>query len=185
MVNLNAQKFLEVYENLGIDVGNLGCIMLDTETIATNDIIADGDYFTRPSQYEDGMDDGHESEREPHVTLLYGLLRPGIELKKHVDAVLDGWQPQELIIDYVGFFYSTDAEMNAVTIVAFVRKTDSLLEANARLRFLPHIDTFPEYKPHITLAYVKDSANWQEYVTLLNDKYAGKSVKPVSINYGH
>lgn len=181
---LNSKDFPQVYTDLGISTSNLGCIMLDTQPIVNSDVIKSEDYFV--SEKDDlSFVKGNVSEDVPHVTLLYGLLRSGPEMQKHVDAVLTGWELPELIIDKISFFYSNDSDEHYVAIVALMRVTPELMEGNARLRFLPHIDTFPEYKPHVTLAYVKAESDWQSYVEALNEKYADSSLRAEAINYGN
>jgi 2'-5' RNA ligase len=179
----NATDFPQVYEDLGIDTGHLGCIMIDTAPIEVHHVIPEDDLY-----YADEVAHPHTqgivSETVPHVTLLYGLMRSGMELKKHVDAVLDGWPIPAIVIDRVSFFYGKDEVSSYITIVALVRATDGLGEGNGRLRLLPHIDTFAEYHPHITLAYVKDTANWETYVETLNAQYAGQEIMPAGLNYG-
>jgi hypothetical protein len=195
MAPVNSRSFPQVYVDLGIDPGNLGCIMLDVQPIVVSDVIDAADLYVseKPGL---GFVKGNVSEDVPHVTLLYGLLRPGPELKKHVDAVLevepvDGgleshWDfPEDVVIDKVDFFYSPDSEEHFVTIVALLQVSPGLAEANGRLRLLPHIDTFMEYKPHITLAYVSDSSDWQGYIKTLNEKLAGQSIRAVALNYGN
>jgi 2'-5' RNA ligase len=106
---------------------------------------------------------GIVSGNVPHCTLLYGLLRPGPELQKHVDAVLKGWKAEDVTIDDIAIFETSQDDEACVCIVALLVVTDELAEANARLRLLPHIDTYPDYKPHITLAYLKADSDWQAY----------------------
>jgi hypothetical protein len=61
-----------------------------------------------------------------------------------------------------------------------------LAEGNARLRLLPHIDTFPSYRPHVTLAYIKkDKPARKKWVDALGEQFNGKrlTIDP-KINYG-
>lgn len=179
----SSNDFKQVYEDLGIDAGRLGCIMIDVEKIPVSDVIpADALWFKEDEP--DSHTQGAVSENEPHVTLLYGLMRSGLELKKHVDAVLTDWSEEFVTIDKVDFFYSNDPHDKYITIIALVKVTDELLEANGRLRMLPHIDTFATYKPHITLAYVKESSDWKEYIDTLNSDLAGLNVPVTGLNYG-
>lgn len=173
--------FEDVYVDLGIDLGELGCIMLDTEKIVVSDVINEADYYTSDKHEYVA---GNVSENVPHVTLLYGLMNSGEAMRKHVDAVLDGWTIANVEINEVGFFYSKDPAEGYVAIVAHIKVNGALYEGNARLRMLPHIDTFPEYKPHITLAYVTDKSDYQNYIETLNERLAGKTIKVVSVNYG-
>jgi 2'-5' RNA ligase len=124
------------------------------------------------------------SENVPHCTLLYGLLRPGPELRKHVDTVLKGWEAKDVTVAGVAIFETSKDDVDCVCIVAQLEITDELVEANARLRLLPHIDTHAEYLPHITLAYLKADCDWQAYVRPLSDRLRGMSVNAVGVNYG-
>jgi len=119
-----------------------------------------------------------------HVTLLYGLLRPGPELKKHVDAVLDGWTPQDVTIASVDVFPSGDPTEPYVALVAKLEMTDNLMEAHARLSLLPHLDTHASFQAHVTLCYLNSTADTQGYIETLTKELVGKTVKALGINYG-
>jgi 2'-5' RNA ligase superfamily len=179
---ISASQFPEVYANLGIDPSKLGCVMLNVEPITVSNVILYDDLYYSPTlKYAQGI----VSESVPHVTLLYGLLRSGIELKKHVDAVLDGWTPEDPIIAEVSYFPSTDPDEHYVVLVAKLAVTPNLAEANARLKLLPHCETFPMgYQPHCSLAYVDDSSDYQGYVQTLNQALQGKTIKALDLNYG-
>src|SRR5690606_35566451 len=97
-----------------------------------------------------------------------------------VDTVLEGWkQPKTLTIEKVGFFPGDGFS----TIVGHIKMTDELFEGNQRLQLLPHVNTYPTYKPHITLAYINEEAT-TEWLEAL-EELAGKSltVRP-DLNYG-
>jgi hypothetical protein len=101
-------------------------------------------------------------------------------MRKHVDRVLDGWELGSVqIVSVIAFAGNPDY----TPLVAEV-STDGLDEANARLRLLPHIDTFPQYRPHITLAYLKPEADVAKYVDALTRRLALMQVKVIGINYG-
>lgn len=89
-----------------------------------------------------------------HVTLLYGLLQKAYTLKPQILEVLAGWETPSIEVEEVSFFDAPDKE-EYYTIIAKIKKTPLLLEGHNRLQFLPHINTFPIYSPHITLAYIK------------------------------
>lgn len=182
MNNLNANQFPEVYKQLGISTSHRGCIMLDIEPLIVNDIIAEDQLYVSPKgNYIDGI----VSEEVPHITLLYGLLHSGPEMQLAVDQVLQGWSCESVSVAGVSYFESNDADEDYYAIVARVDVTDTLTEGNGRLRFLPHIDTFVYYQPHITLAYIKkDDKVRDDAVYALNERFAGKQVRALGLNYG-
>lgn len=161
-MSLSAYRFATVHEALGIEVPRLGCIMLDVDVpaklaaslaaaVPPEDVYVSADparHWIRGVVALDG----------PHVTLLYGLLESGQSWREHVDAVLEGWSPSEVPIASWGMFPSTFEDEPYSCIVAHVEPTPELLEAHARLSMLPHIDTHPEYRPHVTVAYVRREA---------------------------
>ena len=176
---IKAFDYPEMYEALGIDTSDMGCVMFNTEPIVISNVIDERDYFYSEEQE---YVKGNVSESVPHVTLLYGLLNNPKVIEKHVNTVLGEWDIESLTIDEVSFFYGKDTEY--ITIIALVDVTDKLLEGHQRLSLLPHINTFGEYNPHITLAYVKLSAPWSEYVTKLNSLYKGTVIKTTDLNLG-
>ncbi|SRR5258708_3475190 len=180
---ISASQFPDVYANLGIDPNKLGCIMLDVEPIVVSDLILYDDlYYSDPEKHLFAQ--GIVSETVPHCTLLYGFLRSATELKKHIDAVLDGWTPEDVSIDAIDVFASNDPDENYVTLIAKLVVTPNLLGANVWLKLLPHLDTFSSYSPHITLAYLNDTSDYQGYIQTLNHAFQGKTVKVLGLNYG-
>lgn len=180
---ITASQFPQVYIDLGIDPGKLGCLMLDTEPVQVSDIILYDDlYYADPAKHPHTQ--GIVSETVPHVTLLYGFLRSATELKKHIGAVLDGWKPEDVVISTIDVFPSNDPDENYVTLIAKLEVTPNLAEANSRLKLLPHLDTFSSYQPHITLAYINDSSDYQGYISTLNNKFQGKTIAAKGLNYG-
>ena len=103
--------------------------------------------------------------KNPHITLLYGLLE-SVKLE-HVETVLKGWNPPKFEIDYYDYFESPNDE-EYYCIIGKIKLTPEILEAHQRLSLLPHINTFFEYKPHLTIAYIKkDKLNLGRYLDLL------------------
>ncbi len=185
---LSAYQFKSVYEDLGYDVGKLGCIMLDIEPEdlekRVSDLLKPEEIYISPdiSDHTNGVVAG-----TPHVTLLYGLLRSGPEMKKHVLQVLDGGKacPETVRIDGVGSFDSHDAAEPYYSIVAHLVITPELLECNTRLKFLPHINTFADYKAHMTLAYIKEDASIRDRVVAdLNMLLRGRLLPTKGLNFG-
>ena len=192
----NSRKFPELYKKLDINMAELGCIMYDIEPFEVVKFVEGGEddlYFSDPNRTPDfKFAQGAVAESNAHVTLLFGLLELGPVWKNYVDAVLDGWSMDSVRISSVGYFPSSVEGEDYSVIVGHIELTPELVEGHERLQLLPHIDTFPGYKPHITLAYVKNGPSGVEWtdstrdkwVESLNKEFAGKSFPVSQINYG-
>jgi 2'-5' RNA ligase/phage gp29-like protein len=183
--SLNAQissrDIPDLYEGTGVDPDQLGCIMVDVETLPVLEHVPDDfadDLVEATTRHDHQM--GAVAEDEAHVTLLYGLLENGNVWKDKVDAVLDGWSMDKVEIEEVGYFETPDS----FAVIAHVKLTSELVDGHERLTLLPHIQTFSEYHPHITLAYVSKDADIDDWVDYLGTAYNGKTVKATGLNYG-
>lgn len=167
-------------DELGIDKSDLGCIMLKTQPLDVLKYVKDGSADLAPTDNDRSNVTG---ENASHVTLLFGLMENGNKLKPQVDKLLTGIDIPDVKISGVEAFGSQDAD--TVPIVATVELTPELQKAHKELTRLPHANTYPDYKPHITLAYVKnDEATIKKWVDALKAVYVGKSIKTDGIDYG-
>ena len=70
MNQLSAQQYASVYQELGIDTNNLGCIMLNTEPLKVSDILSPDElYYANNDEHK--YVSGIVSETVPHLTVLY------------------------------------------------------------------------------------------------------------------
>lgn len=166
MQQLNSHQFSKVYEWLGIDLKKLGCVMLDLDPIEK---MIDDDKLYYSSDIGKFWIKGWVAGETPHITLLYGLLTEAINYKPHIEEVLKGWSLKFAEIDHFDFFHSPYENEPYYCIVAHIKTTESLLEGHDRLQFLPHINTFAGYKPHMTIAYIKKELG-KEYRNNLIDE---------------
>lgn len=174
--DISARDFPGLHEELGVDTDKLGCIMLDLQTFDVLKHVEGG--------ASDLAGDGTVAETEAHVTLLYGLLQNGNTIKEQVDKVLDGWSLDSVVLDEITSF-PVPADAEAVPIVAKLWDV-RLTEAHDRLSLLPHVNTFTEYNPHVTLAYVKNDPDVvQKWVKALRTELGGMRLNATGINYGH
>lgn len=175
---ISSRDFPELYDGMDIDTDNLGCIMLDLEPMKVMEYMkgSENDLFENPKWDQGAI----PAETTPHVTLLYGLLENGNVWKDKVDTLLKGWGPESATINHVGFFDTPDS----YAVVAHLEKNSELVDGHERLTLLPHVNTFSEYQPHMTLAYVKKSADVANWVNVLGKVYNGMTVKAAGINYG-
>ena len=173
-----SRDYPELYKDIDIDIDDLGCIMLDLEPMEVMKYVEgrEDELFENPKWDQGSV----PAETVPHVTLLYGLLENGNKWKDKVDLLLKDWKLDKVKIEKVGFFDTPDS----YAVVAHLEKTEELVDGHERLTLLPHVNTFSEYLPHMTLAYVKKEANVEEWVKLLGKQYNSKTVKAAGINYG-
>ena len=114
---------------------------------------------------------GDGRETKPHVTVKYGLHDAGPE---KLQSWLRDTPPITLTLGKTGFFPpSPGSDGNDVVYVEV--DSPQLHEANSSIsKAFPVTDTHPEFKPHITLAYVKPGAG-QKYAG--NDSLQGSRLR--------
>lgn len=180
-MTVSSRNFSHIYEELGIDPNGLGCIMLDVEPIPREWVPpADWGHTEPGASYVDGF----TPSWHPHVTLLYGLLGSGQTWWHHIDDVLAGWEePEALTIDQVEMFSNPGSKYAPLVFRLDASSHARVLDAHQRLSLLPHINTFPTYKSHITIGYVQneyanDVVEFYEDLGLPFDLRAGQ------LNYG-
>jgi len=191
MKEINAHNFKEVYEMLGINLSKLGCIMLDTEPIETNYWVYMQDgvtpYFPeyKAKNKERFWIDGYVAGKTPHLTLMYGFLNEAKSYQKHIEILLKDWKCEDVEIEDISYFNSPYEDEEYYCVVAKVKQTPELIEGNERMKFLPHLNTFMGYKPHITIAYIiKDDSIRDHFIEHLKKELVGKKLKVTGINYG-
>lgn len=122
--------------------------------------------------YEEG-DRSYGLEDEPHTTLLYGL---------HADV------PDEIVMQKctkgpIGPIRLHNASLfrnPKYDVLKFDAENPVLFDINQDLSELPHTTSFPDYKPHATIGYLK-SGTGDKYVDLLKD--VEYTVSPSEIVY--
>ena len=108
---------------------------------------------------EDIYDEPHYGlENEPHVTLLFGLHR-GISKEQVLDKV-GALDFVTCTVSDVSFFRN-----NVFDVLKFKAFNNNFYRANQKLKELPNTQNFPDYSPHMTLAYLK-AGRADEYVKL-------------------
>ncbi len=94
----------------------------------------------------------------PHITVKYGL---HTQHPQPVASVLKGEKPVRFRLGKTSLFKHDDYDVVKVDV-----ESDDLHRLNAKLRnSLEVTDTFPTYKPHVTVAYVKRGLG-QQYAGL-------------------
>jgi 2'-5' RNA ligase len=191
MKEIKAHDYKEVYEMLGYNLSKLGCLMLDTEPIKTEywELMQDGITAMFPGYYAKNKErfwiDGYVADKTPHLTLFYGFLQEAGCFKLHIEKLLGDSKVETVKIEDVSFFESPYQDEPYYCIVAKVEKTPELLDAHNKMTLLPNIQTFPDYKPHITIAYIiKDETTRDTFIAHLKKELIGKELKITGLNFG-
>ena len=142
-----------------------GCVML----YAT---VPDWDNKIKVVKEEDIFDDeikDYGYEHQPHVTLLFGLHLNETK-PEAIKAFMETFKPMTATIDTISIFENEkfDVVKFDVPVTDEIKKYHDALLAN-----YPNTQTFPDYHPHMTIAYVLPGKGKQ---------YKGK-VKPFKVTF--
>lgn len=155
-------------EVLGIK--NVNYIMLDIAGFPRVNI--DEELLYYGEDYEQGI------VEQPHVTVAANVL-PMVE-KKHVDMLDIDW-PTTVTLDRPAFFEQDDKDIFVYKVVL----APELEKAHNTLLQLPHMTHFPEYNPHITLAYMKKmEPERMSFMVSEAMRHNGRVFEVHNINYG-
>ena len=123
-----------------------GCVMIDIPFNNWDEITS---IIDKDDLYIDETDDTYGIQHRPHLTLKYGL---------HSDVSLGDVKDCFLGVEYVDVVLSGLSlfKNDKFDVLKFdVLKNNNLSKVNGRLSELPNSDEFPDYKPHVTIAYLK------------------------------
>jgi 2'-5' RNA ligase len=128
-------------------------------------------------------------ETEPHCTLLYGL-HSDVTIN-HIKSIIDKYKFYDCLINNISLFKHEEFDVLKFDVIG-----EPLAKVNKELTGLPHTTSYPDFHPHLTIAYLK-SGMGDKYVNMLNQqKYivkpshviysypSGKKTK-IKINYGY
>lgn len=126
---------------------NYGCVMLNLNIPNWDNITSNID---EEDLYIDPNDDSYGLEDNPHVTVLYGLHQ---DIDEKVVSIINKYKYKNYNFKITG----VDAFKNEnYDVLKFsVQVDESLKDFNNELSDLPNSNEYPDYKPHITIAYLK------------------------------
>jgi len=131
-----------------------GCLMAYVDPTYGPRIATTGQRIIPPqSLYTDPEDPTYGYDTEPHVTVKYGF-EPDID-RMDVARILKGVAPFLVKLRALNQF-NTNPNYDVVKFE--VEKHPVLMELRRRCDGYPNTDSYPDYKPHMTLAYVKKGA---------------------------
>lgn len=120
----------------------------------------------------------------PHVTLVYGLKDKPSEIKDQILEIVEESGLKEVTIEKISHFPID----TGFALVALLKKSDELVKAHEDLLKLDHYtQKYPDYSPHMTLAYLDDMkingelVNPDEYYVPFED-LVGKTIKVTDID---
>jgi|SRR4051812_1017980 2'-5' RNA ligase len=121
------------------------------------------DKIDKADLYTEEGDRTYGIEDEPHITLLYGI-KAGIPLENIVE-VTDEFTYGPCKISNASIF-----ENEKYDVLKFDVSGDNIHETNEALtEAVPYKNDYPDYHPHLTIAYVKPGIG-KKYTKLFEDK---------------
>jgi 2'-5' RNA ligase/DNA polymerase III epsilon subunit-like protein len=150
-----------------------GCVMVDVPVNNWEEITS---WIDPEDIYEGDGDSTYGVQKRPHLTLLYGLHKE--VSNEEVKSIFDTFEGDiNIEVDGVDIF-----ENDKFDVVKFnVNPQGSLQNLFDELSKLPNSNEYPEYKPHLTIAYVKKGMG-KKYVKP-DYKYTVKNIN--KITYSH
>lgn len=153
-------EYIVLHEKEGVKYDK-DCVLLLTPNNLWDDEL---DLILDEDLYKEG--DKYGKENESHITLLYGLL-PGKYNDTQIYGILFPYTKINYTITGIGVFENEDKPYD---VVKFDIQSDDCNAINEELKKLPYQNDFPEYHPHITLAYVKKGLG-DKYKTIFGNRY--------------
>jgi len=127
-------------------------IIAESHSFSTVMLEISGDLRSRIEKAIDDLDDEDIAEEgkedNAHVTILYGLHTDSAEkVRKHLIES----EPFKITLGKISKFTTSDEH----DVLKIEIESKKLRDMNKKLRELPYTSSYSEYRPHLTLAYVK------------------------------
>lgn len=110
-------------------------------------------------------------EYEPHCTLLYGL-HDGVTLDQ-VTNIVNQFKFSNLRAFNPSLFENPEFDVLKYDIGYQTNNDSSLHQCNQKLKILPNTQTYPDYHPHMTIAYLKPGKG-KQYMEMFRNKGANE-----------
>jgi 2'-5' RNA ligase len=137
--------FMSLLEDKSGTMYEYGCLMVYLDLPNWSKVVSNIDKreLYEPSSERYGI------ETEPHITILYGIHSDVSD--GQVIELFEGVKKTDFDITVNGIdcFFNKDYDVLKMDV-----KSNKLNELNELCKTLPHTSAYPDYKPHITIAYL-------------------------------
>lgn len=122
-----------------------GCLMVYLTIPNWDRIISNID----PNHLYNPENERYGKETEPHCTILYGIHSDVSD--EEIISMFSNLEVSDFDVEVDGIdcFYNKDYDVLKLNV-----RSDKLNQLNGLAKELPHTSDYPDYKPHITLAYL-------------------------------
>lgn len=159
-----------------------GCVMLYFNPV--KDFVAYQNTIKQEDLYIADDNGGYGIETEPHCTLLYGL-HEGVKVTD-VSQILSEITFGDCVIHNPSLFENEKFDVLKFDVTyqpaPYYNGLDFLHIANEKLNKLPNTQTYPDYHPHMTVAYLKPGLG-KKYVAELKKGISAFGVRSTHIIY--
>jgi 2'-5' RNA ligase len=126
-----------------------GCVMMESKIPDWEEYHTGGidekDVYIKP------LDKSYGLEKQPHVTVIYGIHEDEIDEETIANVIRENLKPLTLRVDEVDVFEGDEYDVVKYNLPV----TDELKKYREIFLKFPNTQTFSEYHPHMTIAYVK------------------------------
>lgn len=141
-----------------------GCLMMDADIKNWVEFhlagIDEDDVYLKP------YDDSYGKEENPHVTVVYGIHEDEVDPQRMADMIEHYMKPLTVVIKEIDIFPGKEYDVVKYN----VPLTGQLQGYRDIFMQVPNTQKFPEYHPHMTIAYVKPGTG-EKYKTELRDPF--------------
>jgi len=147
----------------GKETYDYGCVMLYTNF--PSEIIKLQDTINPDDLQDPGI------EYEPHCTLLYGL-HDGVTLDQ-VTNIINQFKYSNLRAHNPSLFENPEFDVLKYDVGYPTKGGAFLHQCNQKLKILPNTQSYPDYHPHMTIAYLKPGKG-KQYMEMFKNKGANE-----------
>ena len=145
-----------------------GCVMMDSKIDNWKEYHMAG--IDEEDVYKKPYDDSYGIEDNPHVTVMYGMHEDEMDEEVFAEVIKKNMKPITLRVDEVDVFENDEYDVVKYNLPV----TDELKGYRDLFSKFPNTQTYDEYHPHMTLAYVKPG---------MGKKYKRKLREPFDVTF--